>query len=81
MRAVRRNGWTLGLALLLAALLLLTKLIQPSFGASGLDSLARAALPFAFAVSAMSIVVIAGCIDLSVASTTTIAGVTAARLM
>ena len=81
MRAVRRNGWTLGLALLLAALLLLTKLIQPSFGASGLDSLARAALPFAFAAAAMSVVVIAGGIDLSVASMMAVAGVTAARLM
>ena len=81
MRALRRNGWTLGLALLLAALLLLTKLIQPNFGASGLESLARAALPFAFAAAAMSVVVIAGGIDLSVASMMAVAGVTAARLM
>jgi ribose transport system permease protein len=81
MRALRRNGWTLGLALLLAALLLLTKLIQPNFGASGLGSLARAALPFAFAAAAMSVVVIAGGIDLSVASMMAVAGVTAARLM
>ena len=43
------NAWTLGLAVLLAALLLATKLIQPGFGVSGLDSLARAALPFALA--------------------------------
>ena len=81
MRALRRNGWTLGLALLLAALLLLTRLVQPSFGASGLESLARAALPFAFAAAAMSVVVIAGGIDLSVASMMAVAGVTAARLM
>ena len=81
MRALRRNGWTLGLALLLAALLLLTKVIQPNFGASGLGSLARAALPFAFAAAAMSVVVIAGGIDLSVASMMAVAGVTAARLM
>jgi ribose transport system permease protein len=81
MRALRRNGWTLGLALLLAALLLLTRFIQPNFGASGLESLARAALPFAFAAAAMSVVVIAGGIDLSVASMMAVAGVTAARLM
>ncbi|HVG47301.1 MAG TPA: ABC transporter permease [Rubellimicrobium sp.] len=80
-RTLRRHGWVLGLALLLVALLLLTKLIQPSFGASGLESLARAALPFAFAAAAMAVVVIAGGIDLSVASMMAVAGVTAARLM
>lgn len=80
-RTLRRNGWVLGLAVLLVALLLLTRLIQPSFGASGLESLARAALPFAFAAAAMTVVVIAGGIDLSVASMMAVAGVTAARLM
>ena len=48
-RLIDANLWTLGLAVLLALLLLATKLIQPDFGASGLDSLARAALPFALA--------------------------------
>jgi ribose transport system permease protein len=80
-RALQRNGWVLGLAALLVALLLLAKLIQPAFGASGLESLARAALPFAFAAAAMAVVVIAGGIDLSVASMMAVAGVTAARLM
>ena len=43
-RWIEANSWTFGLAVLLAALLLATKLIQPDFGTSGLDSLARAAL-------------------------------------
>lgn len=80
-RALSRNAWVLGLAVLLAALLALTRAIQPGFGASGIESLARAALPFAFAAAAMAVVVIAGGIDLSVASMMAVAGVTAARMM
>lgn len=80
-RLLRKNAWTLGLIVLLGALLVLTKLIQPSFGATGLESLARAALPFAFATAAMAIVVIVGGIDLSIASMMAVCGVTAAVLM
>ena len=80
-RWIEANSWTLGLAVLLAALLLTTKLIQPDFGASGLDSLARAALPFALATVGMAIVVIAGGIDLSIAAMMAVASVTAAVLM
>ncbi|MBS0565719.1 MAG: ABC transporter permease, partial [Proteobacteria bacterium] len=64
-RLIETNGWTIGLGLLLALLLLATRLIQPDFGTSGLDSLARAALPFALATVGMAVVVIAGGIDLS----------------
>ena len=81
MRWIEANTWTLGLAVLLAALLLATKLIQPGFGASGLDSLARAALPFALATVGMAIVVIAGGIDLSIAAMMAVASVTGAVLM
>lgn len=80
-RLLQKNAWTLGLMLLLGALLILTKVIQPTFGASGLESLARAALPFAFATAAMAIVVIVGGIDLSIASMMAVCGVTAAVLM
>lgn len=80
-RFLARHAWTLALAGLLLFLLVLTRLIQPGFGAAGLDSLARAALPFAFATVAMAIVVIAGGIDLSVASMMAVAGVTSAVLM
>lgn len=80
-RILRKNAWTLGLFVLLGALLVVTKLIQPSFGSNGLESLARAALPFAFATAAMAIVVIVGGIDLSIASMMAVCGVTAAVLM
>jgi ribose transport system permease protein len=80
-RLIATHGWTLGLAALLALLLVATKVIQPDFGVSGLDSLARAALPFALATVGMAIVVIAGGIDLSMASMMAVASVTAAVLM
>lgn len=80
-RFFSRHGWALGLAALLAVLLAATKVIQPGIGVSGLDSLARAALPYAFATAAMTVVVIAGGIDLSVASMMAVCGVTAAVLM
>lgn len=80
-RLLASHSWTLGLAALLAVLLVATKVIQPDFGVSGLDSLARAALPFALASVGMAIVVIAGGIDLSMAAMMAVASVTAAVLM
>ena len=80
-RFVLRNSWTLGLAVLLVLLLITTKLIQPDFGISGLDSLARAALPYALATLGMAVVVIAGGIDLSLAAMMAVTSVTAATLM
>ncbi len=81
MKGLLRNGWIAGLVLLLAVMLVMTKIIQPNFGASGLESLARAALPFALATAAQAVVVIAGGIDLSIASMMAVASVTAAVLM
>lgn len=80
-RLIAKHGWTAGLLTIFALLFICTKLIQPNFGVTGLDSLSRATLPFAFATAAMAVVVIAGGIDLSVASMMAVAGVTAAVLM
>jgi ribose transport system permease protein len=80
-RLMAQNGWTVGLAGFLVVLLAVTKAIQPDFGISGLDSVARAALPFALATVGMAIVVIAGGIDLSIAAMMAVASVTAASLM
>lgn len=80
-RFVARNGWVLGLITLLVALLVLTRLIQPSFGATGLQALAGASLPFAFATAGMAIVIIVGGIDLSIASMMAVASVVGATLM
>jgi ribose transport system permease protein len=77
----RRNAWTLSLLVLFVAMLALTKLIQPNYGAPQLTGLAIAVLPVAFAAVAQAIVVISGGIDLSVASIMALANVTAAVLM
>lgn len=80
-RVIRKHGWVLGLVALMLVLLVLTRVIQPNFGASGIEALARAALPFAFATAGMAIVVIVGGIDLSVASMMAVAGVASAVMM
>ena len=78
---IQKHAWVLGLAGLMIVLLAITKMIQPSFGASGLESIARAALPFAFATAGMAVVVIVGGIDLSVASMMAVCAVASAVLM
>ncbi len=78
---VHRQGWVLGLCVLFMFLLAVTWAIQPEYGAGGIGSLVRAALPYAFAVAAQTIVVIGGGIDLSIASMMALTSVTAARLM
>ena len=80
-RILDRNKWTLGLAVFLVFLLVATKMLRPDFGVSGLDSLARASLPFALATVGMAVVVIAGGIDLSIAAMMAVASVSAASLM
>lgn len=81
MKNLRKHGWIVGLSLLLCGLLVATKVIQPNFGTSGLDSLSRAAIPFAFATAAQAVVVLAGGIDLSIASMMAVTSVTAAVMM
>jgi ribose transport system permease protein len=79
--SIRRQGWVAGLFVLFALLLVVTRLIQPGYGAGDFGSLVRAVLPYAFAVAAQTIVVIAGGIDLSVASMMALTSVTAAAMM
>jgi ribose transport system permease protein len=62
-------------------ILLITYLIQPSYGASELEGLAIGAMPLAMAAVAQAIVVIAGGIDLSIGSMMALTSVTAAALM
>jgi ribose transport system permease protein len=80
-RLLRQQAWVAGLIVLFAILFIVAQLIQPSYGASDFGSLARAVLPFAFAVAAQTVVVIAGGIDLSVAAMMALTSVTAASLM
>lgn len=77
----RRQSWVIGLMVLFLALLVSTHFIQPSYGANDFGSLTQAALPYAFAVAAQTVVVLAGGIDLSVAAMMAVTSVTAAVLM
>ena len=79
--AVRRNGWTLGLLGFLVILLVFTKLIQPTYGVTGVRGLAISVLPLALAAVAQAIVVIAGGIDLSIGSMMALTSVVAASQM
>lgn len=80
-RLLRNNGWVVGLSALLVVLFIATKIIQPQYGAGDFGSLVRAVLPYAFAVAAQTIVVLAGGIDLSVAAMMALTSVTAAAMM
>ncbi len=77
----QRNSWTLALLGLFAATLLITFLIQPSYGAAQIQGLAIGALPLAMAAVAQAIVVISGGIDLSVGSMMALTSVISAVLM
>lgn len=78
---LQRNGWTLGLLGFLVLLLVFTKLIQPSYGVSGVQGLAIAVLPLALAAAAQAVVVISGGIDLSIGSMMALTSVIAATRM
>lgn len=78
---LRRNGWTLGLVGILALLLMFTRVIQPTFGVSGIQGLAVSVLPLALAAVAQACVVIAGGLDLSVGSMMALTSVVSATLM
>ena len=77
----RRNGWTLSLLAILAVLLVFTKMINPSYGITGIQGLAISVLPLAFAAAAQAICVIGGGIDLSIGSMMAFTSVVAASQM
>ncbi len=78
---VRHNAWTLGLLLFLALLFVFTKVIQPSYGPPGIQSIASAILPLSLAAVGQAVVVIGGGIDLSIGSIMAFTSVVAAALM
>ena len=76
-----QHAWSLGLLGFLALLLVFTKLIQPTYGVTGVQGLAISVLPLALAAVAQAVVVIAGGIDLSIGSMMALTSVVAAVLM
>jgi ribose transport system permease protein len=81
-RLLRRHGWTVGVYVLLLALVLYWRsaTIVP-WGPFDVQSLAIDALPLAFVVCGQAIVIISGGIDLSVGSMMSLVNVVAAKYM
>jgi len=79
--AVRDNAWTFSLLAFLALLLVFTRLIQPTYGVTGIQGLAISVLPLALAAVGQAIVVISGGIDLSVGAIMALTSVVSATLM
>ena len=77
----QRNSWTLGLLAFLVVLLVFTKILQPTYSASGIQGLAISVLPLALAAAAQAVVVISGGIDLSIGSMMALTSVVAAANM
>jgi ribose transport system permease protein len=78
---LRNNSWTLGLVAFLGLVFVFTKLIQPTYGVTGIQGLAGSTLPLALAAVAQAIVVIARGIDLSIGSMMALTSVVAASQM
>jgi len=78
---LRKNTWPLGLLGFLGVLLLATKAINPSYGATGVQNLGISVLPLAFAAVGQAIVVISGGIDLSIGSMMALTSCVSAVLM
>jgi ribose transport system permease protein len=81
-RIVARHGWTIGVYVLLFALVLYWRsATKIPWGPFDVQSLAIDALPFAFAACAQAVVVISGGIDLSIGSMMSLVNVVSARWM
>jgi ribose transport system permease protein len=81
-RAARRHGWTVGVFVLLAILVLYWRSsTNLPWGPFDVQSLAIDALPLAFVAMGQAIVIISGGIDLSVGSMMSLVNVVAAKYM
>jgi ribose transport system permease protein len=80
-RIVVRHGWTIGVAILFGALLIVEANSAPRFTSFDFQSLVIAALPLAFAAMAQSVIVISGGIDLSIGAQMALTNCIAAKLM
>lgn len=80
-RHLRRHGWTGGVWLLFAAIVIFYATLIPSFGAFQTTSLAKNSLPLVYLAVAQAIIVIAGGIDLGVGAVLIFGNAVAAQLM
>jgi ribose transport system permease protein len=77
-RAMGGDAWTIGLVVVFVVLYFATLLLRPNYG---LEALAIASLPVAFAAAGQAIVVISGGIDLSIGSVIALTNVLSAVLL
>jgi ribose transport system permease protein len=80
-RLARRHAWTVGIYVLLLALVLYWRTIPAQWGTFDVQSLAIDVLPFAFAAMAQAVVIISGGIDLSIGSMMGLVNVISAKYM
>jgi ribose transport system permease protein len=76
-----RHGWTMGVWLLLLALMIWYATLIPSFGSREISFIIRSAMPFVFLAVGQAVIVIAGGIDLSVGAMMLLANCVAAQYM
>ncbi|MDJ0924889.1 MAG: ABC transporter permease [Acidimicrobiia bacterium] len=80
-RWLRRHGWTVGVWILLLALIVYYSTLIPRFGWFQVASIVNNSTPLVFLAVAQAIIVIAGGIDLGVGGMLVLSSVTAAQLM
>jgi ribose transport system permease protein len=80
-RIATRHGWTIGVAVLFAVLLIVEADAAPAFSSFDFQSLVIVALPLAFAAMAQAVIVISGGIDLSIGAQMALTNCIAAKLM
>lgn len=80
-RVAARHGWTIGVFVLLAVLIVVEANTAPRFGSFDVQSLVIGALPLSFAAMAQAVIVISGGIDLSIGALMALTNVIAASLM
>lgn len=80
-RLMGRHGWTVGVWVLLVALILWYATLIPAFGSFTMSSIAKNSLPTAYLALAQAVVVIAGGLDLGVGGMMLLANATSALLM
>src|SRR4051794_24348180 len=78
---IREHAWTVGLLVLLAALAIFTKIVNPFYDTFAIQSLATSIVPLALAAVAQTVCVVAGGIDLSIGSQMAVTSCIAAVLM
>lgn len=80
-RMLARNGWILGVWLLLSVLLVWYATLIPVFGQFQITSISKNSLPLVYLAIGQAIIVIAGGIDLSLGALLLLSNVLAARFM